>query len=53
MYGVFEKAALGKFYRLNGHLFRENRFCVPKGTISKFAIKINTGICIKIKCNES
>ena len=28
-----EKSAFGKFYRLNGFLFKENRLCMPKSSI--------------------
>ena len=29
VYGTCEKVAFGKFCRLDGYLFRENRHCVP------------------------
>ena len=28
VFAAYEKAAFGKFYRLDGYLFRENRLCV-------------------------
>ena len=28
-----EKSAFGKFYRLNGFLFKENKLCMPKSSI--------------------
>ena len=33
MYGACEKATFGKFYRLDGYLFRENRLCVPNSSM--------------------
>ncbi|KAJ9702790.1 hypothetical protein PVL29_004498 [Vitis rotundifolia] len=33
VYGACEKAAFGKFYRLDGYLFRENRLCVPNSSV--------------------
>ena len=29
LYGECEKSAFGKFYRLDGYLFKENKLCVP------------------------
>ena len=33
VHGAYEKAAFGKFYSLNGYLFRENRLCVPNNSM--------------------
>ena len=33
MYGACEKTTFGKFYRLDGYLFRENRLCVPNSSM--------------------
>ena len=32
-YGACEKAAFGKFYRLDGYLFRDNRLCLPNNSM--------------------
>ena len=39
VYGACEKAAFGKFYRLDGYLFRENRLCVPNSSIRKLLLR--------------
>ena len=31
--GACEKAVFGKFYRLDGYLFRKNRLCVPNSSM--------------------
>ncbi|RVW61908.1 hypothetical protein CK203_065503 [Vitis vinifera] len=33
VYGASKKAAFGKFYRLDGYLYRENRLCVPNSSM--------------------
>ena len=33
VYGACEKAAFGKFYRLDGYLFRKNMLCVPNSVL--------------------
>ena len=38
VYGACEKAAFGKFYRLDGYLFRENRLCVPTSSMREFLV---------------
>ena len=37
-YGACEKAAFGKFYRLDGYLFRENRLCVPNSSMRELLV---------------
>ena len=32
VYGACEKVTFGKFYRLDGYLFRENKLCVPNSS---------------------
>ena len=39
VYGACEKAAFGKFYRLDGYLFRENRLCVPNSSMRKLLVR--------------
>ena len=34
-----EKAVFGEFYRLNGYLFRENRFCVPNSSMRELLVR--------------
>uniref|UniRef100_A0A2N9H7P3 Cupin type-1 domain-containing protein n=1 Tax=Fagus sylvatica TaxID=28930 RepID=A0A2N9H7P3_FAGSY len=34
-----EKAAFGKFYRLDGYLFRENRLCVPNSSMRELLVR--------------
>ncbi|RVW71686.1 Transposon Ty3-I Gag-Pol polyprotein [Vitis vinifera] len=33
VYGACEKIAFGKFYRLDGYMFKENRLCVPNSSM--------------------
>ena len=39
VYGACEKAAFGKFYRLNGYLFRENILCVPNSSMRELLMR--------------
>jgi hypothetical protein len=39
VFTVCEKAAFGKFYRLDGYLFRENRFCVPNSSMCELLVR--------------
>jgi hypothetical protein len=34
-----EKATFGKFYRLDGYLFRENRLCVPNSSMRELLVR--------------
>ena len=36
--GACEKAAFGKFYRLDGYLFRKNRLCVPNSSMHELLV---------------
>jgi hypothetical protein len=38
VFGACEKAAFGKFYRLDGYLFRENRLCVPNSSMRELLV---------------
>jgi hypothetical protein len=39
VYGASEKAAFGKFYKLDGYLFRENRLCVPNSSMRELLVR--------------
>ncbi|KAJ9682680.1 hypothetical protein PVL29_018578 [Vitis rotundifolia] len=39
VYGACEKAAFGKFYRLDGYLFKENRLCVPSSSMRELLVR--------------
>ena len=39
VYGACEKAAFGKFYRLDGYLFRENKLCVPNSSLRELLVR--------------
>uniref|UniRef100_A0A2N9EG69 Reverse transcriptase domain-containing protein n=1 Tax=Fagus sylvatica TaxID=28930 RepID=A0A2N9EG69_FAGSY len=38
VFAACEKAAFGKFYRLDGYLFRENRLCVPNSSMRELLV---------------
>ena len=39
VYGACEKTTFGKFYRLDGYLFRENRLCVPNRSMRELLVR--------------
>ena len=38
IYGACEKFAFGKFYRLDGYLFKENKLCVPNSSMMELLV---------------
>ena len=38
VYGAYEKTTFGKFYRLDGYLFKENRICVPNSSMCELLV---------------
>ena len=38
VYGACEKVAFGKFYRLDGYMFRENKLCVPNSSMHELLV---------------
>ncbi|RVW91774.1 Transposon Ty3-I Gag-Pol polyprotein [Vitis vinifera] len=39
VYGACEKTAFGKFYRLDGYLFRKNILCVPNSSMCELLVR--------------
>jgi hypothetical protein len=39
VYGACEKATFGKFYRLDGYLFKENRLCVLNSSMCELLVR--------------
>ncbi|KAL6329719.1 hypothetical protein AAG906_035367 [Vitis piasezkii] len=39
VYGACEKTTFGKFYRLDGYLFKENRLCVPNSSMRELLVR--------------
>uniref|UniRef100_A0A2N9I0N6 Reverse transcriptase n=1 Tax=Fagus sylvatica TaxID=28930 RepID=A0A2N9I0N6_FAGSY len=39
VFAACEKATFGKFYRLDGYLFRENRLCVPNSSMRELLVR--------------
>ena len=44
LYETCEKSAFGKFYRLDGYLFKENKLCVPNISMRELLVReVNSG----------
>ena len=44
IYGACGKSTFGKFYRLDGYLFKENKLCVPNSSMRElFVHDANSG----------
>ncbi|RVW51647.1 Transposon Ty3-I Gag-Pol polyprotein [Vitis vinifera] len=43
VYGAYEKTTFGKFYRLDGYLFRENRLCVSNSSMRELLVRETHG----------
>ena len=39
VYGACEKTTFGKFYRLDGYLFKKNRLCVPNSSMRELFVR--------------
>ena len=39
MYTMHETSAFGKFYRLDGYLFKESRLCVPLSSMRELLVR--------------
>ena len=39
VFGACEKVTFGKFYRLDGYLFRENKLCVPNSSMRELLVR--------------
>ncbi|RVW19070.1 Transposon Ty3-I Gag-Pol polyprotein [Vitis vinifera] len=39
VYGAYEKTTFGKFYRLDGYLFKENRLCMPNSSMRELLVR--------------
>ena len=39
IYGACEKSIFGKFYRLYGYLFKENKLCVPNSSMRELLVR--------------
>ena len=39
LYGESEKYTFGKFYRLDGYLFKENKLCVPNSSMTELLVR--------------
>ena len=39
LYGECETSVFGKFYRLDGYLFKENKLCVPNSSMRELLVR--------------
>jgi hypothetical protein len=43
VYNAYETSAFGKFYRLDGYFFKENRLCVPLNSMCELLVREDFG----------